>query len=101
MLKELLDKKLKEVKPEKMEEPEEKEEHYHTFHLDSETLPEIKNWKIGEDYYVVMKVTQTSMDAYKNKEEEKYHCCFEIKEIGVVDGKDDKESMKEEIKKKY
>lgn len=108
MLKALLEEaKLKKVKPHKMEEVSTpSKEYFPSFHLDGEVLPEIKDWDVDEDYYIVMKVTQRSksMDTVDGKE--KYHASFDIKEIATLDDvedepKDDKQSKKDKLKKLY
>lgn len=59
-----------------------------TVRLTDEDLPEIKNWKVGEKYTLVMEVEQTSMrqgnewesSASKDK---RIHATFKITSVGV------------------
>lgn len=103
MLKETFEAKLKKVKPEKMDMPE-SSEYYPSVHFDSKTLPEIKDWKVGEEYVVVVKAKMKSYSEHK----EGADASFDIVEIGVldkeVDDKDDEgdmETSKAKLKKKY
>lgn len=86
MLKELLEEKLKEVEPEKPQEIKDSiGEYYPSLYLNSDTLPEIKDWDVGEEYYLVMKVEQKSKSANINEKEERWAADFDIKEIGVLE----------------
>ena len=86
MLKELLKEKMEKVKPHKMDEPSEiKKEYFPTLHLNSKDLAEIKDWEVGKDYYVAMKITQTSSDMQSDEKGERWSASFDIKEIGVLD----------------
>lgn len=98
-----MEEKLKKVKPEKggsmagMNKP-----YYPNLYIDSQSLPEIKDWKVGEDYYLVVKVTQKSYSMRSTDDGEmKGHADFDIKEIGVLDYKEENDEEKETIKKKY
>lgn len=49
--------------------------------LNSTQLPVVKDWKVGEEYVLVLKVEMTGMSAYSK---ESTHADFKIKEIAVV-----------------
>lgn len=57
------------------------EENFPTISINSDTLPEIEDWKDGEDYIVVMKLTQNG----SNSMGETTCVRFQIKEIACVD----------------
>ena len=80
MLKELLKSKLEKVKPEKMG-MEMESKHFPMLHLSSDNLSEIKDWDVGEDYHLVLKVKQKS----KNEDDKMTNASFDIIEIGVLD----------------
>lgn len=108
MLKELLDEKLKEVKSEKHDSLSEIAESYPGFYLNAKTLPEIRDWEVGEDYYIVVKATMRSKEKYENEDKKSCSGSFDIKEIGVVEDEDDYEEdyededlTKAELMKKY
>lgn len=110
MLKELLKEKLNKVKPEKDEEPVSSKEYFPTLYLKAEDLPEIKEWEVGEDYYLLLKVTMRSKEEYETSNKEHCSASFDIKEIGDIEGKkeeyeddydDDEELTKAELMKKY
>ena len=111
MLKELLKEKLKTVKPKKMGETfdEPKKEYYPHLNLSSDDLKEIKDWKIGKDYYLVIKVEQTNKNMRAEGKDEKWSADFDIKQIGVAskddvvedEEKDDKDDIKSKLKSKY
>lgn len=65
----------------------ESEPRYPSFRLDLEHIPEAKNWKLGEDYEIEMKVKLVglSQSKFDNGAE------FEIKEIGTEDEEDESE----------
>lgn len=111
MLKELLDEKLKKVKPEKGGETVSSKEYFPTLYLEAKDLPEIKEWEVGEDYYLLLKATMRSKEEYETSDEERCSASFNIKEIGNIEGKkgeyedeyedDDEELTKAELMKKY
>lgn len=110
MLKELLKEKLNKVKPEKGGELVSSKEYFPTLYLKAEDLPEIKEWEVGEDYYLLLKVTMRSKEEYETSNEERCSASFDIKEIGDIEGKkeeyeddydDDEELTKAELMKKY
>jgi hypothetical protein len=111
MLAEMLKEKMEKVKPEKMGEMDKPaKEYFPSFCLNSKTLPEIKDWEVGEEYYLVLKVEQKSKNMHADDKDEKWHADFDIKEIGVLDkedqvdeedASDDKMLDKKELKKKY
>lgn len=59
------------IKPEKMEKimaMESPKENYPHFGISLMHLPEAKDWEIGKEYNISLKLKQTSMDMHKNKE---------------------------------
>lgn len=65
---------------------------YPTFDLDSEDLPELENWKVGEKYVLVMEVEQMSMRQGKDwqgatdeKNDKKVRATFKVLKVGVKD----------------
>lgn len=62
---------------------------YPTFSLDSEDLPELKDFKVGEKKVLVMEVEQMSMRQGKewqgenNKDDKKVHATFKILRVGL------------------
>lgn len=65
---------------------------YPTFQLDDEDLPEIKDWKVGEKYLLVMEVEQMSMRQGKewqgaDDKDKKVHATFKIMKVGVKEEK--------------
>ena len=62
--------------------------------LDSDTLPDIKDWDIGKEYVVVMRLKQVSSDMSANEKKENCYARFEIKEIGVLDEGGDQKDEK-------
>lgn len=44
------------------------------FYVDAEQMPEIKNWEVGKEYYLVVKVEQKS----KNEREDSVDASFDI-----------------------
>lgn len=106
MLKELLEDKLNKISPEKNVVPEVSNEYYPSLYLKAKDLPAIKNWEVGEDYYVTLKITMKSKEKYENEERKSISACFDIKEIGEVenddyDEGDDDELIKSQLMKKY
>ncbi len=106
----MLEEKLKAVKPRKMENIDVPTgEIYPTVCLNDKALPEIKDWEVGEEYYLVLKVEQTRKDMNSDDGGENWHADFNIKEIGVLDDMEDEmmddeedtEMDKQSLKKKY
>jgi len=90
---------LKTIKPEKYDECCDSigsSENYPYLSLTSKELPEIKDWDVDGDYYLVLKVTQKSKSMRDDGKEERYDASFDIKEIGVVDESHMKKEEKEE-----
>lgn len=59
-----------------------------TVRLTDEDLPEIKDWKVGEKYTLVMEVEQLSMrqgDEWQgaNSKDKRIHATFKITDVGV------------------
>lgn len=63
---------------------------YPTFSLDSEDLPAVKDWKVGQKYMLEMEVEEISMrqgsewQGADNKDK-KVHATFKIMKVGVKD----------------
>jgi hypothetical protein len=82
---------LKKVKPEKqssMAEMSKPVKIYPTFNLDSEDLPELADWKVGQKYMLEMQVEQMSMRQGKewqgsSNDDKKVHATFKIMKVGV------------------
>lgn len=74
------------------------EGYYPSIHLSSKTLPEIKEWEVDGEYFILMKVTQKFKSMKTEGKEEVYHGCFDIKEIGYIDHEEVKEKKKHNSK---
>lgn len=106
MLKDLLNEQVKKavktytVKPEKMSMSlEEEMKHYPSIYFDSKTLPEVKNWNVGEEYYVLLKVKQMSKSMSMDSKEEMCDARFEIHEISALEVPETPSHEKKEMKK--
>lgn len=95
----MLKEKLEKVKPKKIGMPVEETEYFPSFSLDTKTLEDIKDWEVGEDYYVVLKLTQKSKNVHEMDGKSHTSASFDIKEIGVL-GEDEGEGSEGEEKKK-
>lgn len=62
--------------------------YFPSINLYSSTLPEITDWKVGEDYYVLMKLTQKSLSVSKDRAD----ASFDITEIAVIEPDTDDET---------
>lgn len=93
------------VKPEKMSMDmpvaESKKEHYPSIHLSNKILPEIEEWKDGEDYVIVLKVTQVGSSSYSHGGKKSISADFEVKEAAYVESRQADDNKKEKIKKLY
>ena len=67
-----------------IESPSKKDMFYPHLDLDSKQLPEIKDWKVGQKYRLIIEVkaTRKAMNEREGKEA-KEDMCFEIHKIGV------------------
>jgi hypothetical protein len=82
--------KLHEVVPEKMGSMKEarKAKIYPTVYFDEEDLPEIKNWKVGDHYYLVMEVEEIAMRQGKewqgdvDEKDNKMQATFKVLKVG-------------------
>lgn len=65
---------------------------YPSFRIDLEHMPEAKDWKVGNDYEITMKVKMTgiSQSRYQNDAE------FEIREIETTEGDNDDDETKDD-----
>ncbi len=104
MLKELLNEQTKKIVKTYLVKPEESnldmqgsEKYYPSIHLNSKNLPAIKDWEVGEEYSVMLKIKQTSKSIENDQE-----CSgsFEIREILVLPH-EEKEEEKHEEKEKW
>ena len=60
-------------------------EHYPRFNIDIKHLPEVKDWKIGNTYYLTLEIKQTGLSIYKNEDREDTGSAdFDITGIEVV-----------------
>lgn len=66
-----------------------KKKYYPSISLDSDALPEIRDWEVGSDYYILMKVTQKSLNINDSAEFKRADARFDIKEIAVIDQEDE------------
>ena len=66
-----------------------------TVHLDSKTLPDIRNWEVGKTYTVELKIRQTS---YIAEEDNRVSAGFEIVSVKAEDGNYNTEPSKPERK---
>ena len=67
---------------------------YPTFQLDDEDLPELKDWKVGEKYTVIMEVEQLSMRQGSewqgaDTKDKKTYATFKILRVGVEEEKEE------------
>jgi hypothetical protein len=67
-----------------LEAPSKNEMYYPHLDLNSKQLPEIKSWKVGQKYMLVLEVkaTRKAMNEKEGKEA-KDDMCFEIHKVGV------------------
>lgn len=72
-----------------------------TISLDSKCLPEIKDWKVGKNYEITLKVHETGVheDSYENKKI--LHATFEVLHAGAEESKIQEEEEDEEPRPKY
>ena len=82
------------IKPEKMSNMmPEGDEYYPHLDLSSDEIPEVKSWKVGKTYKIMLEVKQVSMREDKDK---KISACFEVRKVGVEDKEYDE--IKDKIK---
>ena len=58
---------------------------YPLFSIDIVELPEAKDWKIGQEYEITLRIRQTGLSVYKNesRKEDYGSASFEITGIGI------------------
>ena len=61
---------------------EDEEKHYPTFRLKSSDLPALKDWDVGDDYVLVMRVSQKSKD---ERGKDNIESEFEIKALAPLE----------------
>ena len=71
-----------------------------TFSLNEDDLPEIKDWKVGGEYEIFLRVKQTSLDSglgmpMMEGESKKLSERFQVIEARAVEGKEDEEQTDE------
>lgn len=86
MLKELYNKKMS--KMDKKDIPETEERVYSSMSLSEEDLPSIRDWSVGEEYTVVLRVRQKSMDSYGDTMNGSFDI-LEVLEAEEDEGEDD------------
>jgi len=64
--------------------------HLPTIHFNEKQLPELKHWRVGENYEVALKIRQTSM---REGDDKKISASFDI--VGVKVLMDEKEAKKQ------
>lgn len=65
-----------------------KKEYYPQITIESDDVPEVKEWNEDEDYVIVIRGTLVSMDSRSGKR----RVTLDIKEIGVVNEEDEEEN---------
>ena len=87
---------LKTIKPKKLGAEMPSREIYPSICIHSRDLPEIKEWKVGESYKLVLEVKQTSMREDRKNE---IHADFDIKKIAAYDSyKSKDQKLKEKVR---
>ena len=100
-LKEVVKLKLESIKPKTMDMPEAEMKQFPSLSLSLTDLKEIKDWEVGEDYFLTMKVSLVNKEESETEDGEKCNARFEIKKIGSTKGeKENKEDKEDETKKK-
>jgi len=75
---------IKKIKKEMLPDIAEYAERYPHFGIDMKHLPEAKEWKVGETYYIALQIRQTGIEMRKMEGgEEMGHASFEITGIEV------------------
>ena len=66
-----------------------KQLYFPTFEIDTEHLPEAKEWKVGKTYKVTLRVKQTGLSMRKSKDgKERGSASFDI--VGIASGGESK-----------
>jgi hypothetical protein len=82
-------KNVKPIKPsEGMEMPMKPQPYYPTVSIDFKAIPEMKNWKVGNDYTVTLKLKQTGMNLSESKHHDYGSAQFEVRGYDI--GKSEK-----------
>jgi hypothetical protein len=86
------------------EEPMHNERELPSFYLRQIDLPEVLTWKVGEQYYLLMKVEMTGLEKYEDEDKKikKMEGGFKVKSVRAIDGKpvDLKAVEKEDFERK-
>lgn len=53
--------------------------------FDEKQLPEIKNWQVGEEYTIVLKVKQTSSRLQGPDHDQRMAADFDIQQVGALE----------------
>ena len=84
-------KEYRKIEPKRMENgiiAESSKEYYPEFRIDLMHLPEAKDWELGKEYYISLKLRQTSMDLHKNKKDKEMgYIGFDIIGIKIENNK--------------
>lgn len=74
-----------------------------TLHVSDKDLPEIKKWKVGEEYEIIIKVTQKSASVIELPNgEQQVNASFEVTDMVIPDDSDvDVDDMDDEEFSKY
>ena len=68
----------------------EKEKFYPSVEFDIKQLPQIGTWGIGNDYFLIVKVTEVSHSIHQDDNHSEETARFEIKQVGAFDPADEK-----------
>lgn len=71
--------------------------YFQSIEFDTEMLPEISSWQVGEEYLLIVKVKQTRHEVVKKENFTKERATFEIVEVGSYDHAD---VYKDQVKNK-
>lgn len=84
---------------------ESKKEHYPTISISNKILPEIEEWKDGEEYVIVLKVKQVGSSSYSHNGKNDAHADLEVREAAYIEQekeeKEDNDESTDKIKKIY
>lgn len=75
--------------------------YYQNLEFDTNALPEISSWQVGEEYFLIVKVREKNHELLKSENKGvKEKACFEVLEVGAfIDGMDIfREKVKKQLK---
>lgn len=93
--------KLESIKPKTMDMPEAEMKQFPSLSLSSTDLKEIKDWEVGEDYFLTMKVSLVNKEESESEDEKKCNARFEIKKIDSTKEGNKEDETKKKIMSKY